>query len=307
MFRFKECDSKQTRQIELMRTIPLTVLVYDGPIGRAYLSRLNLAGIRPSHIILMIQDKSPATGKKLPRFLPRPIRKNMCKAIQEMELNYWSKQIRSKYKDLADECVNGMLKVSPYSAEVWEDICKKNNYKEMADKYDEVLCSKLASEEVLEAVKTKAEDTILFTGGGIIPKHFFELGKRFIHIHPGYLPDVRGGDGLLWSVLTRGRPGASCFYMDPGIDTGDLIRRVEFETLEIDLQGMDRPSDKILYRALFACCDPIIRAELLAIQFDDAGADLSSFKATPQDVSKGLTYHFMHSDLTAEVLKRIFL
>ena len=33
----------------------------------------------------------------------------------------------------------------------------------------------------------------LYTGGGIMPESFFNIKNTpFIHIHPGYLPDIRG-------------------------------------------------------------------------------------------------------------------
>ncbi|EFL91636.1 hypothetical protein REG_1079 [Candidatus Regiella insecticola LSR1] len=64
----------------------------------------------------------------------------------------------------------------------------------------------------------------LFTGGGIVPGSFFNLkNTRFLHIHPGYLPNIRGADCLLWSTMLAGYASATCFYLDPGIDTGDVI------------------------------------------------------------------------------------
>ena len=53
-----------------MKTLPLAVLVHEGPIARAYLSRMNQAGLRPGAIILMVY--SHKTGVKTPvgRWLP---------------------------------------------------------------------------------------------------------------------------------------------------------------------------------------------------------------------------------------------
>ena len=52
----------------------------------------------------------------------------------------------------------------------------------------------------------------LFTGGGIMPESFFNIkNTQFIHIHPGYLPDIRGADCLLWSTMLAGCPSATSF------------------------------------------------------------------------------------------------
>ena len=52
----------------------------------------------------------------------------------------------------------------------------------------------------------------------------FEIpGIRLIHVHTGFLPQVRGADVLLWSLLVRGRPGVSAFFMTPGLDDGDVL------------------------------------------------------------------------------------
>jgi methionyl-tRNA formyltransferase len=71
---------------------------------------------------------------------------------------------------------------------------------------------------------------MLYTSGGRVPGDLLSTSpSRMIHIHPGVVPYVRGSDCLFWSVLTRGRPGMSCFYMNAGIDTGDIIHTREFD------------------------------------------------------------------------------
>ena len=53
----------------------------------------------------------------------------------------------------------------------------------------------------------------------------FKTGKNFIHIHPGYLPEVRGADGLLWSIKEYNKIGVSSFIMNHKIDSGEIIFR----------------------------------------------------------------------------------
>ena len=81
---------------------------------------------------------------------------------------------------------------------------------------------------------------------GILPPSLLALpGVKFIHVHPGFLPYVRGSDGLLWSALIRNKPGVSVFYMDPEIDGGKIISAGEISPLtfpvsKVPLRGVAR-------------------------------------------------------------------
>jgi len=76
--------------------------------------------------------------------------------------------------------------------------------------------------------------------------------------------------------------------------------------LRFDLTGMARPDDQTLYRAIFSYCDPLLRADLL-VNHVLAKGDGSSLDGLPQDTSRGVTYHFMHSALRARVLAELFV
>ena len=49
------------------------------------------------------------------------------------------------------------------------------------------------------------------------------LNGEIINLHISYLPWNRGADPNLWSFLEDSPKGVSIHYVDPGIDTGDLI------------------------------------------------------------------------------------
>ena len=134
--------------------------------------------------------------------------------------------------------------------------------------------------EALSGHSGRGPTAVLFTGGGILRENLLELpGVRFLHIHPGFLPHVRGADGLLWSSLVRGRPGA-------------LVGAEEFPRITFPRSLTDSLDDAMLYRALFSFYDPILRAKMLTNVLR-AGADLLNLPAEPQDTRVGVTYHFM--------------
>lgn len=49
---------------------------------------------------------------------------------------------------------------------------------------------------------------------------------NYINIHPSLLPDLRGYDPVIGSILYQRDAGATCHLMDEGIDTGDIISQV---------------------------------------------------------------------------------
>jgi methionyl-tRNA formyltransferase len=51
--------------------------------------------------------------------------------------------------------------------------------------------------------------------------------KKFINIHPSYLPDLRGIDPVPGSLLHGRSSGATCHYMNDAIDGGNIIAQVE--------------------------------------------------------------------------------
>ena len=82
---------------------------------------------------------------------------------------------------------------------------------------------------VVSAVSQLQSKYIVFGGGGILRKEILSVGKKFIHIHPGYIPHVRGSMCIEWSILLEGRCAASAFFMVEGIDEGAIIARRHFD------------------------------------------------------------------------------
>jgi methionyl-tRNA formyltransferase len=50
---------------------------------------------------------------------------------------------------------------------------------------------------------------------------------KYVNIHPSYLPDLRGVDPVVGSILYQRDSGATCHIIDEGIDTGNIISRVK--------------------------------------------------------------------------------
>lgn len=62
----------------------------------------------------------------------------------------------------------------------------------------------LSVDRLLDYLASEPEGAILFTGGGILPEQVLMLPQlKFLHVHPGFLPAIRGADCALWSTTVR--------------------------------------------------------------------------------------------------------
>lgn len=290
-----------------MRSLPLTVLAWEGPQARAYLSRMRLAGLRPDRILLPVLDRHPATKKPVGKWLPRRFRLRYAEKSQELSNNYWPRRIRVSYPFLEGTMVKEIKLLCEPAESMIDEMVGRFRYEHYANKAERVLVSGLSDPTLSDTLSRMGSGTVLFTGGGILRSNLLKLpGFRFLHVHPGYLPYIRGADGVLWSLLVRGRLGMSAFYMSSEIDTGDLIAAEEYAPVSFDISGKSRPDDESLYRAIFSFFDPVLRAEFLVSRVLTKGYDLSSSSSVAQDVSKGITYHFMSPKLRHKALSLLF-
>lgn len=65
-------------------------------------------------------------------------------------------------------------------------------------------------------------------GGALLRNPVLATGKRFLHVHGGYLPDFKGSTTNYFSLLTEGSIGASAIFLTAEIDCGPVIRRRRF-------------------------------------------------------------------------------
>jgi methionyl-tRNA formyltransferase len=60
--------------------------------------------------------------------------------------------------------------------------------------------------------------------------------KTYVNIHPSLLPDLKGIDPVIGSILYQRNAGATCHIMDIGIDTGEIISQVKIPyTKDLDV------------------------------------------------------------------------
>jgi len=286
----------------MSRQIPLTVLAWEGPQARAYLVRMKRAGITPERIILMIKDprNSPlakVTGRGLAK----------AEKAQERAHNFHPHRTRASNPQLMAAITNGLAGQLEDPAGLISEMFDSFSYDDFGAPVERVAVSGYRDPALREAIAASGAELLLFSGGGIMPAEILELpGLRVIHVHTGFLPDVRGADVLLWSLMVRGRAGVSAFLMTPRLDDGDLLGATELPPLAIPLAAADRPDDDTLYRSLFSFIDPLIRAEFVISQVLEPASDFAALPATAQDLNVGVTFHFMAPQLRSAALAQLF-
>lgn len=90
----------------------------------------------------------------------------------------------------------------------------------------------VTTEEQLSLVERLEPDAVVAAGfRHVVPEGILEIPPEgCINVHPGYLPHARGFNPNVWSIVEGLPAGATVHYMDPGVDTGDVIARRRVET-----------------------------------------------------------------------------
>lgn len=283
--------------------IPLTILAWEGPQARAYLVALRRAQLVPSKIVLLVRDPRP---EPIPH-LPIIGSKRLATRAQNKSHNHYPFAIRRDNPALMEAIEVGLSAHVQNPGDLIREMYDGFDLQDFGCDVELARVSSYRDARFICVINSLEAGWALFTGGGILPSASFERSDlRFLHVHTGFLPHIRGADVLLWSLLVRGRPGVSAFEMTPNLDDGDVLAAEELPLLEIPVQGNLRPDDETLYRSLFSFVDPLIRAEFLTDTLTHLSSGLSEVETRPQELTVGTTFHFMHPAIRRAALARLF-
>ena len=118
--------------------------------------------------------------------------------------------------------------------------------------YQVVCSSQVNDPKVVEAISLSPTSDIVFSGPGgqILQSNILNQGKKFLHVHPGWLPDYRGSTVLYYSMLCENAIAASVIYFSEGIDKGPILFQKKYTAVS--------PHHDVDYML-----DPIIRVATL--------------------------------------------
>lgn len=277
----------------MRKYIDLSLIFFDSPIGRAYLRLIHEENYKLKEIIIIQNSKN----KFCPNFL--------FFKINAYFKNYYAlKLIKTNLFKINSKKINNFFLLN-------ENFCK-NMYKNIPlkkyfSKVTYINNQSINSEELYNYLENR-NDLFLYSGGGIIKEKLLGTRNKFIHIHPGFLPLVRGADALLWSILKENHIGVTSFYMNKKIDQGMVIKK---EKMNID-NFIFKKNDICLnfityYRFIYAFIDPLLRTyHLKKLLLDQNFIVNEKFKNNNPE--SGNYYSFMgkEKNLLETTIKKLF-
>ena len=118
--------------------------------------------------------------------------------------------------------------------------------------YNLIDAASINDENVITAIGNLKTKYFIYSGfGGIILKEsILNIGKKFIHVHGGFLPLYRGSTCNYYSILKENFIGAASIIMNKEIDKGPILISRKFPV----------PEDKNILDHYY---DPLVRGQVL--------------------------------------------
>jgi len=105
-------------------------------------------------------------------------------------------------------------------------------YNWLCDQPNVFVRSLLTTEKQLTVIEESCPNLVVSCGyRHIVPESILEIPDMgCLNLHPAYLPYNRGANPNVWSIVEGTPAGVTLHYMDPSVDTGDIIARRKVET-----------------------------------------------------------------------------
>jgi len=156
-----------------------------------------------------------------------------------------------------------------------------------------VFCVANHNDNICKELLTAEQPDVLVLGGTrIIKPSILETPRRAtVNAHPGLLPWLRGSASVGWALYKDMPQGATAHFIDPGIDTGDIIVRRE-------LPVYHRDTYESLNARVAALAGELMAESLTFLANGEAPRE-------PQDRNIGETFKVIPEDLLEEGKRRL--
>jgi methionyl-tRNA formyltransferase len=104
-------------------------------------------------------------------------------------------------------------------------------YEWLCDREGVFVHSLLTTKNQLQVIKDIQPEYVIACGyRHIVPEEILDVPVGgCLNIHPAYLPYNRGANPNVWSIVEGTPAGVTLHWMDPNLDTGDIIARRKVE------------------------------------------------------------------------------
>ncbi len=106
----------------------------------------------------------------------------------------------------------------------------KNLLDELGVFYETATSKDINDISVVHTLRHRPESVFIYSGfGGVLLREdVLSIGKQFLHVHGGYLPDYKGSTTNYFSLIVENTIGASAIFMSKEIDCGPVLSRRRF-------------------------------------------------------------------------------
>lgn len=300
------------------KVLPNVVLLATSHnVAKAYLYRLQKNNLKPRKVLILNFNSTKGRRenyplrKKLKSFYKKySFKEGMLRIFKKLfykknKLNLSDNDFLSSQKGVAllTDIENRLSDKNIFSGDLKEPT--KNILNNIGWEFKELQIRSINDHKLISYLTEEVKEKyIIFCGGGILRKSILNIGKKFIHIHPGKVPEVKGADCLLWSALVENKIGMSAFFMNKGIDTGDILRTNYYSIpkFNVDIKGV---SSSALHNVLINYVDPHFRAQLL-IELFEKEINPEKWNAIQQNPTEGKQYYFMHNEIVSYSIGKFF-
>lgn len=236
-----------------MRLVDVGMIAADTSRSRAYLQALSRYSLIPARVLVLRNPATPPLPGQAPALAGSP------------------RQIAAAQ---ADQCWREM------GFDVSEPL--DVTLGRMGVSGEVIDCTDINHVTVVETVHAMPQPVMIYSGYGgvLLRQEILSTGKRFLHVHGGYLPDYKGSTTNYYSLLVEGTLGASALFLSAQIDSGPVLRRRSFPA----------PPDRRVIDHVF---DPAARARVLIETLEAYVAD-GEWRFELPDNTAGETYYVIH-------------
>jgi methionyl-tRNA formyltransferase len=184
-----------------LRLSDIGMVAADTSRSRAYLQALARNELLPNYVLLL----EHASDKPLPGQLGKSQSNRISESVAE-----------------DDECWSEAHFDAAQPIKVLLD--------ELGIFYEVSTSTDINDPSVIEAIRRRAETIFIYSGfgGALLRKAVLSLGKNFLHVHGGYLPDYKGSTTNYYSLIVENTLGASAIFLSEEIDSGPVLLRRKF-------------------------------------------------------------------------------
>jgi len=131
----------------------------------------------------------------------------------------------------------------------------------------------------------KYQPELLVLGGTrIIKERILSIpSKGTLNAHPGLLPWLRGSASVGWALYKDMPIGATVHFIDPGIDTGDIVYREELTVVHGDTyESLNGKVSRLAAKLMVQAVKDVAEGKVVRIQQDFSEGE--TFRVIPEDL-----------------------